>query len=114
MLKAKDRVSDARPYVERALKDQAVREDLKSAFTTAREIYDELFGGRSATAVAARVATDDDMRESLRSAVDDLRDAADRVRGREEHTFRNVFLLLVGVALGVLFNPFTGSQTRGW
>jgi hypothetical protein len=114
MLKAKDRVSDARPYFERALRDQAVRDDLKNAFATARDVYTELFGGRSPTAVATRVATDDEMRDNLRSAVNDLRDAADRVRGREEHTFRNVFLLLVGVALGVLFNPFTGSQTRGW
>src|SRR5919108_2055278 len=114
MLKAKDRVSDARPYIERALKDQTVRDDLKSAFSTARDVYEELFGGRSAAAVATRVATDEEIRDNLRQAVDDLRDAADRVRGREEHTFRNVFLLLVGVALGVLFNPFTGGQTRGW
>jgi hypothetical protein len=46
MAKAKDRVSDMKPYVTRALQDEEVRENVKQAIATARDIYDELLGGR--------------------------------------------------------------------
>jgi hypothetical protein len=114
MAKLRDRASDARPYLERALKDERVREDVKSAIGTAREIYNELLGGRAVTSVAARVATDKEIQESLRDAIDDLRDAADRVQGGGTHKGRNTTLLLTGIVLGVLFNPVTGPGTRRW
>jgi hypothetical protein len=114
MVKLKDRASDARPYLERALKDERVREDVKSAIATAREIYDELLGGRAVTSVAARVATDKEIQEQLRDAIADLRDAAERVQGTSPHRGRNTTLLLTGIVLGVLFNPVTGPGTRRW
>ena len=113
--RALDRASDVKPYIERAFKDERVREDVKSAIMTAREIYDELMGGRSQiTAAAARVATDKDIQESLRDAIDDLRDAADRVQGKKSHAGRNATLLMTGIVLGILFNPVTGPGTRRW
>ena len=114
MAKAKDRVSDMKPYVTRALQDEEVRENVKHAIATARDIYDELLGGRSTTAVATRVATDKEIQENLRSAIDDLRKAANRVQGKKEHTSRNATLLFAGIVLGVLFNPVTGPATRQW
>ncbi|HEX7254692.1 MAG TPA: hypothetical protein VF236_02080 [Gaiellaceae bacterium] len=114
MAKAKDRVSDMKPYVTRALQDEEVRENVKSAIAAAREIYDELLGGRSTTAVATRVATDKDIQEQLKGAVEDLRKAANRVQGKKEHSSRNATLLIAGIALGILFNPVTGRQTREW
>jgi hypothetical protein len=114
MAKAKDRLSDAKPYVTRALQDEEVRENVKSAIMAAREIYDELIGARKPSAVAARVATDEQIQESLRSAIDDLKKAANRVQGKKEHTGRNATLLLTGIVLGVLFNPLTGPSTRSW
>ena len=80
MAKAKDRVSDVKPYVKRALQDEELRDSLRSAFDTARDVYDELIGGRGVTAVAGRVATDKDIQDQLRSAIEDLRDAADRIQ----------------------------------
>jgi hypothetical protein len=112
--RARDRASDVKPYVERALKDERVREDVKSAIATAREIYDQLMGGRAVTSVAAKVATDKDIQQSLRDAIDDLRDAADRVQGKDSHAARNATLLVTGIALGILFNPVTGPGTRRW
>ena len=112
--RARDRASDVKPYVERALKDERVREDVKSAIATAREIYDQLMGGRAITSVATKVATDKDIQQSLRDAIDDLRDAADRVQGKDSHGARNATLLLTGITLGILFNPVTGPGTRRW
>ncbi|HEY7148545.1 MAG TPA: hypothetical protein VH420_03780 [Gaiellaceae bacterium] len=112
--RALDRANDVRPYIERAFKDERVREDVKSAIATAREIYDQLIGGRQLTAAAARVATDKEIQESLRDAIDDLRDAADRIQGKSSHATRNATLLMTGIALGILFNPVTGPGTRRW
>lgn len=118
MAKTKDRFLDAtggaRPYVERAFTDEDVRKDLKSAFDTARDIYEELMGGRGATAVATRVATDKDLQDDIRKIVAELRDASDRIQGRQDHKGRNTTLLVAGIALGVLFNPMTGPATRAW
>lgn len=114
MRSAKKAYSDVSPYVRRAVNDDEVRENLKDAFYAAKEIYDELFGGRSRIALAQRVATDTDIHENLRKISDDLRATVDRVQGKQDHTGRNIFLLLVGVVIGVLFNPYSGPQTRKW
>ena len=112
--RAMDRANDVRPYLERAFKDERVREDVKSAIMTAREIYEQLMGGRQITAAAARVATDREIQDSLRDAIDDLRDAADRIQGKSSHSARNTTLLMTGIVLGILFNPLTGPGTRRW
>jgi hypothetical protein len=114
MAKAKDKVADVKPYVKRALQDEELRDNLRSAFDTARDVYDELIGKRGVTGVATKVATDKEIQDQLRSAIDDLRSAADRIQGNEAHKGRNSTLLLAGIALGILFNPMTGPETRRW
>jgi hypothetical protein len=37
--RAMDRVSEARPYVERAMQDEQLRENVKNAFGAARDAY---------------------------------------------------------------------------
>jgi len=116
MASAKDRVADVTPYVKRAIQDEELRESIRSAYATARSVYDELLGGRSMTVAATRVASDKDIQEQLRSAIEDLRSAAERIRTEEQESKKgfNTSLLLVGIALGVLFNPVTGPDTRRW
>src|ERR1700760_715993 len=105
MAKTKDKVSDAattvKPYVDRALHDEDLRDNVRNAYESARSIYNELIGGRHVTGLAARVATDKDIQNELRSVVAELREAADRVQGKEAHKGRNSGLLFLGIVLGV-------------
>jgi hypothetical protein len=114
----KDRVSGAvdtaRPYVERIAQDEELHDHVKRAYVSAKSIYDELLGNQGAQAVAMRVAKDKDIQDELRKAVEELRKAGDRAQGKESHAGRNFTLLLVGITLGVLFNPATGPDTRRW
>lgn len=118
MVKTKEKVVDAaenvKPYVDRAISDEKLRADVMNAFTTARDLYNELVGDRRAVTVAARVATDDEVRAKLKEAIEDLRSAADRLQGKKDHSGRNATLLVAGIALGILFNPVTGPETRRW
>ncbi|HEY0417532.1 MAG TPA: hypothetical protein VGC78_14205 [Gaiellaceae bacterium] len=118
MTKTRDKVYDAadnvKPYVQRAMHDEKLRDDVMSAFSTAKDLYSELVGGRGAVTLATRVATDDEVRERLKDAIEDLRSAADRLQGKKSHGGRNTGLLVAGIALGILFNPVTGPETRRW
>lgn len=118
MPKTKEKLYDAadtaRPYVDRALHDDALHDNLKEAFNAARDVYAELLGGRNLTSTAVRAATDKEIQDNLKKAVDELRGAANRIQGKEDHGARNTMLLLAGITAGLLFNPMTGPQTRQW
>ena len=118
MANTRDKVSDAagnvKPYLERAMYDQELREAVRNAYESARSVYDELLGNRGMTGIASRVATDKDIQDELRATIAELRRAADRVQGKQEHSGRSSALLLIGIVAGFLFNPWTGPQTRKW
>jgi hypothetical protein len=118
MAKTREKVSDAagnvKPYVERAIQDEELRGNVKAAFQAARDVYDELIGNRGVTTIASRVATDKEIQERLRDAVDELREASERIQGKKDHGGRNALLLITGIALGIMFNPVTGPATRKW
>ena len=115
--KVRDAAETARPYVEKAISDEEFRDSLRAAFIAAKEIYEELMPQKGVTGFASKVAKDEDVHESLKRAVVELRHAADRIQEAEKsesHGFRNFLLVLVGVAIGIFFNPFTGPETRRW
>ena len=120
MNKKTDRLSDAatnvRHYIERALKDEELRENVRQAFQAAKEVYGELASKGQVSKAATYAVTDREVQENLRTAVDELRHAAARMQGHGEapHRGRNTALLVTGIALGILFNPATGPQARAW
>ena len=118
MAKTKEKLYDTadtmKPYVDRALHDDDLHDNLKEAFKAARDVYAELLGNRNLTSTAVRAATDKEIQENLKKTVEELRTAANRIQGKEDHGARNTMLLLAGITAGILFNPMTGPQTRKW
>ena len=109
-----DTADTMKPYVDRALHDEDLHDNVKEAFKAARDVYAELLGNRNLTGTAMRAATDKDIQDNLKKAVEELRTAANRIQGKEDHSTRNAMLLLAGITAGILFNPMTGPQTRAW
>jgi hypothetical protein len=63
------------------MNDEKLRGDVLRAFGTAREVYGELAGETNRPiAIASRVATDDEIRDKLRDAIEDLRSVSDRLQ----------------------------------
>jgi hypothetical protein len=107
-------VENVRPYVERALTDEDFRADLRDALVTARSIYGDLQKRNGGIKSATRFATDKDIQEQLRGALENLSNAGERLQGKKKsHKGRNT-VLLAGVIAGALYNPWTGPQTRAW
>jgi hypothetical protein len=122
MINTKDKVADAaasaRPYVERALRDKELRDNVRNAYSSARAVYEELASRRKVSDAATRLAADKDLQNELRNAIDEFRNAAGRVkdvqRGSAEtgRAAWNGLLLIAGIALGILLNPITGPAVR--
>ena len=104
-----------KPYVQRAMTDPELREDLLAAFVAARSIYGQMAKGRGLKGKAEKVS-EKDFQKQLQSLVGDLSEASDKLKGKEKksHKARNRIMLLTGVTLGVLYNPWTGQATRDW
>jgi hypothetical protein len=123
MTTTKERVSDAtshvRPYVERALHDEELRQNVKDAYTSARALYEQLLARNNVSHVATKLVSDEDVQTELRNVVAQIRSAANRVHAEQEkekaeRSARNSFLLVAGIAIGLLVNPVTGPSLRGW
>jgi hypothetical protein len=117
-MKTKDKSAQAaealRPYVKRAMEDPELREDLLAAFAAARSLYTQV-SNRSGVKGKAEKISDRDFQKEFQDLVSDISDAADRLKeAGDSHKTRNRVLLLTGITLGALFNPWTGQQTRDW
>jgi len=104
-----------KPYVQRAMTDPDLREDLLAAFVAARSIYGQMSKQRGLKSKAEKVS-EKDFQKQLQHLVADLSEASDKLKGKKKksHKARNRVLLLTGVTIGVLYNPWTGQATRDW
>ena len=105
-----------RPYVQRAIEDPDLRDDLLEAFVAARGLYGQLAKKQGVKGKVEKVS-DKDFQEDLQDLIADLSEATDRIKGegkKKGRKVRNRVILLTGVTLGVLYNPWTGQATREW
>jgi hypothetical protein len=120
MTKTKDRpglnAETLRPYVQRAITDPDLRDDLLAAFVAARGLYGQMAKGHGVKGKAS-VVSEKDFQKQLQGLVSELTTASERLQDsakRKGHKARNRVILLTGVTLGVLYNPWTGASTREW
>jgi hypothetical protein len=106
-------VEALRPYVKRAMEDPELREDLVAAFVAARGLYSQIARSDGVKGKAEKVS-EKHFQNELQDLVSEISDATDRLQGKKEHKTRNRVILLTGVTLGVLYNPWTGPATRDW
>lgn len=129
MITTKEKVADAtthvrdatahvRPYIERAIRDEELRQNVKDAYASARALYEQLLAPKDVGHVATRLVSDEEVQAQLRDVVAQLRGAAGRVQKAQEETkkaqrsARTSFLLVTGIAIGLLVNPLTGPSLR--
>lgn len=110
--------ASARPYIERALRDKELRDNIRNAYFSGRAVYDELASRRKVSDAASRLAADKDIQDELRNAIDEIRNAAGRVKNVKQaapepaRAARNGLLLLIGIVIGLFLNPITGPALR--
>ena len=80
------------PYVQRLIEDEELRNNLRSAFVSARKAYGRVNGKGPAKAL-----DDKKVQRELKDAASSLRDAADALRGGRKKKRRRGRVLLVAV-----------------
>mgnify|MGYP001089095946 FL=1 len=82
--KMTDTLELVKPYLERALKDEDFRKDLKDALGAARELYGPLAKQNGVGSSARALATDKKAQEQMRRAIEDLMSAKDTLQGKKK------------------------------
>jgi hypothetical protein len=98
--KARGAADAARPYVQRLIEDDDLRDDLKDAYESARDAYDRALDGKG----PSKLLDDKKLQGNLRDAADSLQSVAEALREPEKRKKRLGFgrLLLVAVVAAVL------------
>ena len=84
------------PYVQRLIEDDELRDNLRTAYESARNAYDRIANGKGP---AKAILDDKKTQKELREAATSLRDAADSLRGSKKKKGkkgRKLLLLVVG------------------
>jgi hypothetical protein len=100
--KAKEAAEAARPYVQRLVEDDELRDNLRDAYDAARDAYDRAAGSKGP---AKAVLEDRKVQDNLRSAADSLKAASEALRNPEKRAKRGGGfgrLLLVAFVAAVL------------
>ena len=91
------------PYVQRFIEDEELRENVRSAFDSARKAYRRMQNGKGP---ARALVEDKKLQKNLRQTADSLQQASEGLRGkrRKRHTFRRLFMLAIlgGIAALIL------------
>jgi hypothetical protein len=82
------------PYVQRVIDDPELRENLRSAFDSARKAYTRMSNGKGPVKA---VTEDKKVQRELKEAANSLKDAADSLRGQKKKKRGKGRLLLVAI-----------------
>ena len=89
------------PYVQRIVEDEELRDNVRTAFESARKAYTRMSNGKGP---AKALFDDKKTQRQLKEAASSLKDAADALRGSRKRKRRRggkLLLLLVGVGLAL-------------
>jgi adenylosuccinate synthase len=95
-------------YVQRLIEDEELRENLKTAFESARNAYGRMANGKG----PAAAFNDKKTQKQLREAATSLRDAADALRDAKKPKRRGRGLLLILVGVGLAFVLSEGLRKK--
>ena len=95
-------------YVQRLIEDEDLRDNLRTAYESARAAYDRMAGGKGPQAAL----NDKKTQKQLREAATSLRDAADALRDAKTKKRRGRGLLFLIVGVGLAFALSEGLRKK--
>jgi adenylosuccinate synthase len=99
---AAGKAARSNPYVQRLVEDDDLRENLRTAFESARKAYSRMANGKRP---AKTLMDDKKLHKELRESADSLREAADALRGakrrKKRKRGRGLLLLFIGAGLAL-------------
>src|ERR671914_421936 len=95
----------SRPYVQRLVEDEELRDSIREAFEAARDPYARMANGKGP---AKALMDDKKVQRDLKEAAENLREASDRIRGKRQRkglTFGRLLLIaLIGAIVAVVLS----------
>ena len=90
------------PYIQRLIEDDELRENLRTAYLSARNAYGRMSNGKGPSAAL----NDKKTQKQLREAANSLKDAADSLRDakKPKRRGRGLLLIVVGVTLAFVLS----------
>jgi len=108
---AASRAARSNPYVQRLVEDDQLRDNLRTAYESARKAYERMSNGKGP---AKALLDDKKTQRELREAASSLRDAADSLRGAKakKHRRRRGRVILLIVAAGAALALSEGLRKK--
>ncbi len=100
------------PYVQRIVEDEELRENVRTAFESARKAYSRMSNGKGPVKA---ITEDKKTQKQLRDAATSLREAADSLKNakkgkKKRKRGRGLMLLVVGAGLAIALNEGLRSK----
>jgi hypothetical protein len=89
------------PYVQRVVEDDELRDNLRTAYDSAKKAYERMSNGKGP---AKALLDDKKTQKELKEAASSLKDAADALRGNKKKSGgfgKKLFVLLVGAGVAL-------------
>ena len=95
-------------YIQRLIEDEELRENLRTAYTSARNAYGRMSNGKGPSAAL----NDKKTQKQLRDAANSLKDAAESLRSAKRPKRRGRGLMLIVVGIGLAFVLSEGLRKK--